>query len=358
MLTVLNVAYPFAPASREAVGGAEQVLAAIDEALVASGHRSLVLASRGSSVAGELIAVDVPPGTVDETRRLQVWAEYAAALREIVSKRSVDVVHLHGVDAAEYLPSGFSPLIVTLHLPLAWYPEKLLRGREGLFLTCVSAAQRQSSQSGAIFATIDNGVDLDRFRPSPGSPGGFALCLGRICPEKGYDAALRAARRGRMTMLLAGSVFPYAEHESYLAREIVPLLDQRRRFVGPISGTAKRRLIARARCVVVPSRVQETSSLVAMEALACGTPVVAFPVGALPSLIEHAKTGLIVNSEQEMAEAFLRVRELDRNDCRKTAEQRFNQNRTTGEYLALYQRVHALTQSVGRTAAIAAGHAS
>ncbi len=358
MLTVLNVAYPFAPVSREAVGGAEQVLAAIDEALVTAGHRSIVLASRGSTVSGELIAVELPPGTVDDEYRKRVWAEYAAQLREIVSKRSVDVVHLHGVDAAEYLPTSFAPLIVTLHLPVAWYPESLFSGQRGLYLTCVSAAQSETAPKGAIFATIENGVDLERFRPGAGSPGGFALCLGRICPEKGYDAALRAARRGRMTMVLAGSVFPYAEHESYLAREIVPLLDQRRRFVGPISGGAKRRLMARARCVVIPSRVQETSSLVAMEALACGTPVVAFPVGALPSLVEHGKTGLIVQSEQEMAEAFLRVRDVDRRECRQVAEHRFNLNRTTNEYLALYRRVRALAQSESRETAATTSHAS
>jgi glycosyltransferase involved in cell wall biosynthesis len=340
MLTVLNVAYPFAPVSREAVGGPEQVLAAIDEALVAAGHRSLVMACRGSSVAGELLAVEAPSGTIDDTNRRRLWDAYKSSVHELLKQRSVDVVHLHGVDAAEYLPETPTPTVLTLHSPVDAYPKTLLRPRQGLYLTCVSAPQRQTLEKElAVHATIENGVDLDRFKGSLGAPGGFALCIGRICPQKGFDVALRAARRGRMTMVLAGGVLPDPEHERYLAREIVPLLDQRRRYVGAVAGGAKRRLMARARCVVVPSRLPETSSLVAMEALASGTPVVAFPVGALPSIVEHGKTGLIVNSENELAAAFSAVRGLDRTLCRQRAENRFDLKRTTAEYLALYGRL-------------------
>ncbi|HVJ20808.1 MAG TPA: glycosyltransferase [Polyangiaceae bacterium] len=340
MLTVLNVAYPFAPVSREAVGGPEQVLAAIDEALVAAGHRSLVMACRGSSVAGELLAVEATNGTVDESTRRRLWDVYKTSVNELLKQRSVDVVHLHGVDAAEYLPETQTPTVLTLHLPVDSYPKTLLRSRPGLYLTCVSSPQRQIVEAEVpVHATIENGVDLDRFKSAPGSPAGFALCLGRICPEKGIDVALRAARRGRMTMVLAGGVLPDPEHERYLAREIVPLLDQRRRYVGSITGGAKRRLMARARCVVITSRMAETSSLVAMEAMACGTPVLAFPVGALPNIVEHGKTGLIVKNEHELAAAFGSVRSLDRTLCRERAERRFDLRRTTSEYLALYGRL-------------------
>jgi len=340
MLTVLNVAHPFAPVSREALGGPEQILAAIDEALVEAGHRSLVIACRGSSVAGELLALEPVAGTLDDASRRRSWEAYKASISELLKQRSVDIVHLHGADAAEYLPETRTPTILTLHFPLKSYPKALLRSRPGLYLTCVSAPQRQNCGSDvSVHATIENGVDLDRFKSSSGSPAGFALCLGRICPEKGIDIALRAARRGRMTMLLAGSVLPDPEHERYLAREIAPLLDQRRRFIGSVTGAAKRKLMARARCVVITSRVEETSSLVAMEALASGTPVVAFATGALPSIVEHGKTGLIVQNEIELAAAFSKVRGLDRALCRQRAEHRFDLRRTTAEYLALYGRL-------------------
>lgn len=342
MLTVLNVAYPFAPVGRDAIGGAEQVLSAIDVALVEAGQRSLVMACPGSNPAGELIEMNLPLGTFDEDARTRVRTAYRVAIERLLATRSIDVVHLHGVDAADYLPEGFRPVIVTLHLPMDHYPATLLRPRDGVFLTCVSAAQRATCEPGTpIRATIENGIDLERYRPLPGAPAGFALCLGRICYEKGFDIALRAARRVKMTLLLAGSAFPYPEHEAHLARDIMPLLDQRRCLIGPIGGMTKRRLLARARCLVVPSRVAETSSLAAMEALACGTPVLALPAGALPSIVDHGHTGLIVADEEALGDAFARVRLIDRFACRRVAEQRFDGRRMASEYIALYRKVIA-----------------
>lgn len=338
MLTVLNVADPFVPVGREAIGGAEQILAAIDEALVEAGQRSLVMACTGSRPSGELIAIDLPADAHDEARRRDVRAAYRDAIERVIAQRSIDVVHLHGVDALDYLPQSFRPVIVTLHQPIDRYPAALFTPRPGVLLTCVSATQRATCEPGTtIHATIENGVDVQRYRPVDGSPAGFAVCLGRIAEEKGFDIALRAAREAKMSLYLAGAVFPNRDDERYLARQIVPLLDQRRCFIGPVSGQTKRRLLARARCIVIPSRVAETSSLVAMESLASGTPVLALPSGALPSIVEHGRTGLIVPEERALVDAFARVRLLDRFACRRAAEQRFDARRMTTEYLELYR---------------------
>jgi glycosyltransferase involved in cell wall biosynthesis len=338
MLTVLNVAFPFAPVGPDAVGGAEQVLFAIDSALVEAGHRSLVMARRGSITGGELFPIEAPAGTIDDGVRTRVWGEMRVAIERLLGRRSIDIVHFHGVDCAHYLPGDdHFPLVVTLHLPIDWYPSSLFE-RKDVLLTCVSDWQRSSSESSLrTAATIEAGVDLERLRPSSASPGAFALCLGRICPEKGYDSALRAARQAGVALAIAGGVFPYEEHERYLARELVPLLDERRRLIGPVAGSAKRRLLAGARCLVVPSRVAETSSLVVMEAQASGTPVIVFAIGALPHLIEHGRTGLVVADESELASAFDRVRAIDRRACRTAAERRFDIHRCTAEYLAFYR---------------------
>ena len=103
------------------------------------------------------------------------------------------------------------------------------------------------------------------------------MALGRICPEKGYHIALDAAARAGVPMVLAGEVFRYPAHEQYFRDEIAPRLDASRRFIGPVGLHRKRRLLSEARCLLAPSLAPETSSLVAMEALACGTPVIAFP---------------------------------------------------------------------------------
>ena len=133
--------------------------------------------------------------------------------------------------------------------------------------------------------------------------------------------------------------FAYPIHEQYFQSEIVPLLDPLRRFIGPIGATLRSQLLLSARCLLVPSVVQETSSLVAMEALSCGTPVIAFPSGALAEIVEHGRTGFLVNDEFEMADAIRRAHEIDSEVCRQTATQRFSFDRTAEKYLELYEKL-------------------
>jgi glycosyltransferase involved in cell wall biosynthesis len=172
---------------------------------------------------------------------------------------------------------------------------------------------------------------------------GFVAALGRICPEKGYEVAFDAARRAGRPMLLAGQVFGYEAHRRYFEEEIRPRLDRQRRFLGPLGFPAKRRLLAAARCLLVPSRVAETSSLAAMEALACGTPVVAFPNGALTEIVEPGVTGFLVRDVAEMAEAIAAAGELDRDTCRRVARARFSAARMTSRYLARYEALAGMS---------------
>jgi glycosyltransferase involved in cell wall biosynthesis len=163
--------------------------------------------------------------------------------------------------------------------------------------------------------------------------------MGRLCPEKGFDRAIDAARRARVPLLIAGRVFPYPAHQRYFEAAIAPRLDRRIRWIGAVGLARKRRLLSSANCVVVPSVVPETSSLVAMEALACGTPVVAQALGALPEIVEHGRTGFLVHDVDEMADALVRARSLDREACASAARERFTARQMTDRYLALYERI-------------------
>jgi glycosyltransferase involved in cell wall biosynthesis len=187
---------------------------------------------------------------------------------------------------------------------------------------------------------IDNGVE--RY-PQPNVAHRRSICvaMGRICREKGCDIALRAARRAGRSLLLAGRVFPYPDHVAYFERKIQPLLDSSRRFIGPVNAVLRRRLLARASCVLIPSLAPETSSLVAMEAAMGGAPVIAFRSGALPQIVEHGRTGFLVNDEQEMAEAISRAGEIDSAECRRIAEERFSADAMCARYFELYQRMIA-----------------
>jgi glycosyltransferase involved in cell wall biosynthesis len=340
-LCVLNVAFPFAPVTADPVGGAEQVLSALDRALVGAGARSVVLAAEGSAPAGELESLPQPAGEIDEAGRETVHAALRARLAEVIARARPDVMHLHGVDFHRYLPPDGPPALVTLHLPLDWYPpEALAPARPATWLTPVSRDQARRAPPGAqLTAPIENGVDLDAFRPLRKRR--YAVALGRICPEKGFHHALDAARAAGLPLLLAGAVFPYTDHQRYFENEIRPRLDRWRRWIGPVTGAAKRRLIGAARCLVAPSLAPETSSLVAREALAAGTPVVALRNGALVEAIEPGRTGILVDAPEALPEALAAAGALDPGECRRAAERRFSDRAMIESYLAVYRALAA-----------------
>ncbi|HYE52795.1 MAG TPA: glycosyltransferase [Azospirillaceae bacterium] len=350
-LTVLGVAYPLAPVGQGAVGGAEQVLSHMDRALVAAGHRSLVVACEGSEVAGTLLPVPLPRGELDEAAKRAAQARHAAAIADALDRFPVDVVHLHGIDFMAYLPPPGVPVLATLHLPPAWYPEETWRiARPDTWLNPVSDSQRRRCPPVPnLLAAVPNGVPVDRL-DWRGRKAGFAAALGRVCPEKGFEHAVEAAERAEVPLLLAGRVYPYRAHLDYFDRVLRPRLSRRVRFLGPLGFTPKRRLMGMARAVLIPSLCEETSSLTAMEAAACGTPVVAFRHGALPEVVEHGLTGFVVDDAAAMADAIHAAAALDPDACRARARARFSLDSMAARYLELYG-----TLAARRTPSLRAG---
>jgi glycosyltransferase involved in cell wall biosynthesis len=232
-------------------------------------------------------------------------------------------------------------VLVTLHVPRHWYAaDPLSAGRPNIWFNCVSHTQRASwPEDPRMLPPIANGVPVERLR-SGIRKRAFALALGRVCPEKGFHIALDAAARAGVPLLVAGEVYPYEAHQRYYSEEFLPRLNgSQSRFLGAVGFERKRRLLTAAQCLLAPSQVPETSSLVAMEALACGTPVVAYPAGALRDIVEHGRTGFLVSSEAEMAEAIEAAAALDPAVCRRVACDRFSADRAAREYLDLYGRL-------------------
>ncbi|HKN32751.1 MAG TPA: glycosyltransferase family 4 protein [Terriglobales bacterium] len=339
-LTVLSASYPLAPVTESTAGGAEQVLAMLDEGLVGAGHRSLVIAQAGSHCRGTLRPVKAPGFRLDEDVHALACIHYRDAIKRALTHFPVDVVHLHGLDFMDYLPEPGPPVVVTLHLPVAFYPSQAFQlSRLDTHLVCVSESQASTCPPGTkIWGVIRNGVRLDQYQPAR-VKGNYVFALGRICPEKGFDIALDAATECGIPLVLAGTVFGYASHQRYFEDVIRPRLAAEHRFIGAVGPKAKRELLAGARCVVVPSLVEETSSLVAMEAMACGTPVVASKRGALRELVEHGCTGFLVDSRSEMAAAMEAAGSLSSTVCREYAEKHFSCEEMVRQYLSLYSRV-------------------
>jgi glycosyltransferase involved in cell wall biosynthesis len=338
--TILSVAYPLTPVGPDAIGGSEQILTLLDRELTAAGHRSLVIAVKGSKVKGELIPSPRSSGALNDDIRRWGQRAHQRLLLETLNRYPVDLVHMHGLDFHTYLPASRIPILATLHLPVDWYPKQVFSSpRDRVFLNCVSSSQHKSCPTARnLMPFIRNGIEVDSFRwKIPKQK--FVLCLGRICPEKGFHLAIDAAKEAGVSLVLAGEVFPYTHHVSYFEKEIVPRLDAKRRYVGPATAQVKRQLLAEASGMLVPSLVAETCSLVTMEALASGTPVIAFRAGAIPELVEDGKTGFLVDGEHEMANAIKRLARLRPQDCRQAAEEKCDYRRMIQGYESLYRKI-------------------
>jgi glycosyltransferase involved in cell wall biosynthesis len=272
--------------------------------------------------------------------RAAARAAHVRAIADALARWPIDLVHMHGIDFATYLPPPGIPVLATLHIPIAWYgPDALRPARPQTWLNCVSASQHADCGANPrLCGPIENGVPIVLFGGRHARRS-FALMLTRICPEKGVHLAIDAAKQAGVALLIGGEVFPYPEHRRYFAEQVASCLDRERRFIGSVDLARKRRLLAAARCLLVASVVPETSSLVAREALASGTPVVAFARGALVETVQHGRTGFLVRDVGEMAQAIGNVRALDPEQCRATARAQFSAQRMTERYFALYDAI-------------------
>lgn len=342
-LTVLSVAYPFAPVGDAAVGGAERVLTMLDEALVARGVRSLVAAVEGSRSAGKLFAFPQARPEMDGEERRWYRKQLQCVVDRVLATERVDVVHLHGLDFEEYTLPADMPVLVSLHVHVPWEKVRAWKQRHPLaHFHCVSRALRAewpfADENAAV---VENGVELPVFREVQRRE--YALVMGRICAEKNAHEALEAGTLAGVPVWVAGQVFPYADHERYFEEQVRPRLMEQgsvdHRFLGALTAAERHEMLARARCLLHPTRAQETSSLVAMEALAAGTPVIAYPSGALPEIVEHGVTGFLVENVQEMAGALKLVDRIRPEVCRAVAERRFSSERMVSGVVELYRKL-------------------
>lgn len=340
--TILSIAFPFAPLQPHTSGGAEQILLLLDKALTEANHRSIVIAGNNSVSSGMLIEVPSSHGVIDDSVRKDVYREYRTIITRTLQQHHIDMIHFHGLDFHEYLPDSSFPTLVTLHLPIQWYHRDALSfHRPNIFFNCVSRSQQRQLPSGqrSKYPVIENGVALYT-KKAVSKKEEYVVCMGRMCPEKGYHYAIEAARKAGIRLVLAGQVYPYRSHQDYFRKEIYPKIDNETIcFLGPIGPSEKEILLSNARCVLIPSLVPETSSLVAMEALMCATPVIAFNCGALPKIVTHGTTGYIVSGIRAMARAIHMVTSLDPLACRNKAHKRFSAKRMTSDYLQLYTSI-------------------
>jgi glycosyltransferase involved in cell wall biosynthesis len=328
-------------------GGTERVVSDLCEELVRRGHGVTLFASGDSITAAALVAA-APRALRLDANVTDHLAPHMLALAQAFERADqFDIIHCH----VDYLAFPFArlvatPTIHTLHgrldLPHLW---PLFRHFADLPLVSISEAQRQPVAHLELnwAGTVHHGLPLDRY-PYSSRGGDYLAFLGRISPEKRVDLAIAVARRVGLPLRIAAKVDP-ADRE-YFRTEIEHLLaDPLVEYLGEIGDDAKPVFLGGARALLFPIDWPEPFGLVVIEALACGTPVVARPYGSVPELLKPRQTGYIADTVDELANAVGRIEGIDRAACRWEAETRFSVERMAADYEALYEREIACTNT-------------
>jgi glycosyltransferase involved in cell wall biosynthesis len=340
-LRIAMLAPPWISVPPPGYGGVETVVSTLTEALVAQGHAVTLFCAPGS-VSRATVAPLLAHPHPDEIERSLYEVDHVAQAFELIDRaaqnRPFDVIHDHcGFTALAMADRIDTPLVHTLHGPFdtetaAFYAR---HGHKGS-LVAISRSQLAAAPPGLeTVATIPNPIDL-RAWPLQPRKGDYLLWVGRMTPEKGPQHAIAAAKAVDVPLILAGVIQP--GQQAFFDAEIAPHLDGRRvRFVGEIGGATKRSLFAKARGLLMPIRWDEPFGMVMIEALACGTPVIAFPEGAARELVVDGETGFLVDDERGMADAICQLARLDPRDCRRWVREHCD-----GEVVAAaYARVYA-----------------
>ncbi|MEO6858786.1 MAG: glycosyltransferase family 4 protein [Solirubrobacteraceae bacterium] len=300
-------------------GGVEAVVSVLTEALVGRGHHVTLFCAPGSTSAARVtnLLSDTHPDEIE--RSLFEVDHVARAFAEIDRGEhgAFDVVHDHcgftGLAMADRLDT---PLLHTLHGQFtpgttAFYAR---HGHKAALVGISRAQLALAPPSLGPLAAIPNPIHLAAW-PLQESKEDYVLWVGRFTAEKGPHRAIAAAHAAGVPLVLAGVVQP--GQEAFFAREIAPHVDgQRVRFVGEVTGDVKRSLFAHAKGLLMPIRWNEPFGMVMVEALACGTPVIAFPEGAANEIVTDGTTGFLVDDEAAMAEAILRLGTISPRTCR------------------------------------------
>ena len=320
-------------------GGTERIVSYSTEERVRMGHEVTLFASGDSDTAAQLQAV------CPQALRLNAGIFNRDAPMVMLQERSLgaegdfDVIHSHldflGFPLARRNPQ---PVVTTLHGRLD-LPElqPVFREYAEMPLVSISDAQRRPLPWANWQATIHHGLPGHLYTYHSQHQGYLAF-LGRISPEKRPDQAIEVAKRTGLPLRIAAKVDP--ADLQYYRSEIEPLLDHPLiEFIGEISDAEKDDFVGNALALVCPYDWPEPFGLVLIEALACGTPVLAYRRGSIPEIIEHGTTGFVSENLSEMVAAVERIGEIDRQRCRAAFDQRFTADRMAREYVALYERI-------------------
>jgi glycosyltransferase involved in cell wall biosynthesis len=336
-------------------GGTERVVSFLTEELVLSGHDVTLFASADARTAARLVAV-CPHALRSDARCRDPLAYHVLEIEQVARMApQFDVVHFH--TGYLHFPTTRrlgAPHVTTLHGRLD-VPElaPLFQEFADFPLISISSAQREPFPSLNWQATVHHGLPADLYAEGRGD-GGYFLFLGRISPEKRPDRAIEIAKRTGRRLLIAAKV----DHvdRAYYDATIAPLIDGRSvEFLGEVGDREKQALLGGAEALLFPIDWPEPFGVVLIEALACGTPIVAWNRGSVPEIVEHGRTGFLVDSIESAVVAADHAPMLSRADIRRAFDERFTMERVVDDHLAVYAALLEGAPSQALTAVIGQG---
>ena len=320
-------------------GGTERVVAFLTDELVRLGHDVTLFASGESTTRAKLYAPWPNALRLGETCA-DPLVPHLLMLEEVAKRAGTfDILHFHVSQIHFPLARRLSVAHVTTTHGRLDMPElvPLYHEFRDVPLVSISDAQRQPLPDAGWVATIHHGLPRELL-PFRGAPGEYLAFVGRISPEKRVDRAIAIATACRRPLKIAAKIDP-ADRE-YFERDIRHLLDNPLvEFIGEINERQKGEFLGRAAALLFPIDWPEPFGLVMIEALACGTPVVAFRGGSVTEVIDHGATGFVVDSLDEAIAATCRIETLDRSQCRRTFERRFTSERMALDHVAVYEQL-------------------
>lgn len=330
------VAPPWVAVPPTVYGGTELVIDKLARGLQSAGHRVSLFATGDSNcpVSRHWLFPNALGTSADPDLELA----HVERAYEVLS--DVDLLHDHTLTGPRWASTWRPdlPVVTTNHGPFT--PE--MRAHFASFaarvaIVAVSHAQRGDAPEIPIAAVIHHGIDVDDFPVGRGD-GDYLLFVGRMSADKGVHRAINVARAAGKRLLIAAKMWEPAE-ERYYAAQVQPLLGVDAVYLGEVGGQDKLDLLAGAEALLNPIQWHEPFGLVMIEALACGTPVIAFPEGAAPEIVEHRCTGFLCADEADMIARIAEIPSLDRSACRASVAARFSASRFVDHHLALYRKV-------------------
>lgn len=322
----------------------ERVVSLLTEGLVAKGIE-ITLFATGDSITGAHLHAVCKQG-YEEGSRSDPKVMESLHISELFERASdFDIIHNH----FDFIPLTYSglvnaPVVTTIHgfsSPRILPVYEKYNGRA--FYVAISEADKAASLD--YIRTIHHGINLDEFTFNPEAQGDYLLFFGRIHPDKGAREAIEIARNSGKRLIMAGII----QDEAYYKREVEPHLhSQRIRYVGSVGPEKRDALLKDASALLHPISFDEPFGLSVIEAMACGTPVIAYNRGSMPELIRDGLNGFLVASVEEATNAVGRIGEINRGDCRKHIEAHFSVDRMVDDYIEVYEEIIEKTKREDR----------